>query len=169
MCESHCFGGIGNQITGDKRIFHSNVSHSDAVANGNRGKHDGRTACHCHAELYGIYDFVEIHMSRYDFVIGADNTNQRAFLFFFDQSQGVKQTAVRGVMHTRYYVFFWHTATSYQLLMSLSSSLQLYSLRISAPTTSEGCSLAFFLIALKCTCAPAADISRRKSLANVPS
>ena len=36
-----------------------------------------------------------------------------------------------------------------QLLISLSSSLQLYSLRISCPTISEGCSLASLRMALK--------------------
>src|SRR5699024_3160462 len=37
-----------------------------------------------------------------------------------------------------------------QLLISLSPSLQLYSLRSSAPTFSSGCSASLFLIALKC-------------------
>ena len=40
---------------------------------------------------------------------------------------------------------------------------------MSAPTISAGCSEAFFRMALKWTWAPALDISRRKSLAKVPS
>ena len=46
---------------------------------------------------------------------------------------------------------------------------KLYSLRISSPIFSEGCSAAFFLIAWKCTWRPAGDISSRNSLAKVPS
>ena len=55
------------------------------------------------------------------------------------------------------------SSSEYQLLISLFSSLQLYSLRISLPTFSDGCSEASFLIARKCACPPA-DISSRKIL-----
>ena len=58
MGESHCLGGISNQITGDEGIFHTRVSHSDTIANDNRGKHNGRTACHSNAELDGIFSIL---------------------------------------------------------------------------------------------------------------
>ena len=147
--QDHGLGGVGDQITGNEGVFHARVTHGDAVANGNGGKYNGRSPCHGDTDLDRFYDLVEIHVPGHDFIIGTDDANERTFLFFFCQTQGVKQTAVRGVVHARNNIFLRHNATSYQLLMSLSSSLQLYSLRISAPTTSEGCSLARFLMALK--------------------
>ena len=90
MGERHCLGRVSDEITGNKGVFHTHVSHGDAVANRNCGKYYGSTACHRHAELYGIYDLIEIHVSGDDLVIGADDTDQGAFLFFLGESQGVK-------------------------------------------------------------------------------
>ena len=125
VCQSHGLGGVGDQITGNQRILHSGMSHGNTVANGDGREDDGCTAGHGHTQLYGLHDLVQIHMSRNDFVVRADDADKGFCLFFLGQSQGMKQTAVGSIFYTVNYIFFRHKGTSDQLLMSLSSSLQL--------------------------------------------
>ena len=69
MRQCHCLGGIGDQITGYKRILHSRVYHCNSVTDGDRRKDDRCAACHCNAELDRFNKLVDVHMSRNDLVV----------------------------------------------------------------------------------------------------
>ena len=107
----HRFGGIGDQVTGDERVFHTRMPHCNPVANGDRGEHNRRTARHRHAELYRIANFIQIHMPRHDFVVRANDADERTGLFFVRQAKRVIQRSMRRVMKSVYYGFFNHNYT----------------------------------------------------------
>ena len=76
MSCSHTFGRICNQIPCYERIFHTNMAHSNTVTYSNSREDDWCAASHGNAHFYSINNFVNIHMSRYDFIIRTHNTNQ---------------------------------------------------------------------------------------------
>ena len=104
----HGLGGVGNQVTGDQRVFHALVAHGDAVADGDGGEHDGGAASHGNAQLHGIHDFVQVHVTGNNLVVGADHGNQGPLLFFLCQAQGVIQAAVGGVLGAVHDLVFHH-------------------------------------------------------------
>ena len=64
-------------------------------------------------------------MSGHDLVVGADDADQRAVLLLVRQAQGVEEAPVGGILNAVDDIFLTHSDPSDQLLMSLSSSLQL--------------------------------------------
>ena len=78
VSQRHGLGGIGNHVAGDKGIFHSPVSHGNAVADRNCGEHNGCASRHCHTQLHRLNNFVEIHVTRNNFIVGADYTDKRS-------------------------------------------------------------------------------------------
>ena len=97
MGANHRLGGVGNQVTGDQTVLHALVAHGNTVAHRNGREHNGRTACHGNTQLDGIDDFIQVHMSGDDLIIGADNANQRALLLLFGQSQSMVQTPMGSI------------------------------------------------------------------------
>ena len=75
MCHGHGFCGICNQVSGYQGIFHADVSHGNAVTDSNGREHYRGAACHGNTLFYGVYNLVQVHVARYDFVVGADNTD----------------------------------------------------------------------------------------------
>ena len=75
MCHCHCFCGICDQVSGDQRIFHSNVSHCNTVTYCDCREHNRCTACHCHTKLNCLCDLVKVHMTRYDFIVRTYDTS----------------------------------------------------------------------------------------------
>ena len=108
MSHSHTLGGIGNQVTGYQGVFHAHMPHGDAVADCDSRKYNRSTAAHGNAKLYGFYDFIQVHMSRYDLIIGTHDADQRLLHLFFCQAQRVKQTAVGRLLHTLFYCVTSH-------------------------------------------------------------
>lgn len=49
MCECHTLGGICDQISCDKRIFHPDMSHCNSIAHCDRREYNRHTACLCNA------------------------------------------------------------------------------------------------------------------------
>ena len=100
MCQSHTFGRIGNQISGDQRILHANVTHGNAVTDCDCREYDRRTASHGNASFYSFYDFVDVHVTRNNFVIRGNDSDQRPFHFFFGHAECMEKGTLRGFSHT---------------------------------------------------------------------
>ena len=58
MGDGHSLCGIRDQISGNKRIFHSDMSHGDTVADGDCRKYHRSSARHGYALFYSVYDFI---------------------------------------------------------------------------------------------------------------
>ena len=93
---SHALRGIRDQITGDEGIFHADMSHGDTVADSNRGEHDGHSACHCDTHLDRLGNFVQVHVSGDDLIIGTYDTDHRASSLFLGVAEGVEKAAMGG-------------------------------------------------------------------------
>ena len=111
MCHSHSLCRICNQISGNQRIFHAHMPHGNAVADCNGRKYHRSSPCHGNAQFHGIYDFIQVHMSRYDFIIRADNSHQRFFHFFLGDAQSMKQGPVRRLLHSFFYCVTSHLSS----------------------------------------------------------
>ena len=97
MGADHCLGGVGDDVAGNQRVLHAGVSHSDAVTDRNRREHDRSSSGHGDAEFYRLDDFVEVHVSRHNLIVGADDTDYRARQLLFGKSERVVQTPVRSI------------------------------------------------------------------------
>ena len=100
MRQRHALGGICDQITGHQGILHALVSHGDAVTDCDRRENHRCTASHGNAHLNGIDDLVDVHVSRYDLVVGGDNADQRTLHLFLGHSQCVEQGTLGCFVHT---------------------------------------------------------------------
>ena len=96
MGESQRFHGIGNQLPRGEGILHAHVAHGDAVTHANGRDQQRGAARHSHAGFGGFRNFVEVNMAGNDFVKRRNHADQRAFHFFFGQSQRVHQRTMRG-------------------------------------------------------------------------
>ena len=71
------------------------MAHGDTVTNGDGREYDRISACFQDAGLDGFGDFVKIHVTGNDFIIGGHNTDQRAVHVFFSHTQCIEERAVR--------------------------------------------------------------------------
>ena len=76
MRDCHGLRGIRNQVACDQRIFHANMPHRNPIAYGNRGKLHRSAASRADTRFYSLGNFVEIHMARNNFIVGADYPDQ---------------------------------------------------------------------------------------------
>jgi hypothetical protein len=72
------------------------VPHRDSVAHADYGKDDGRPAGHAHAVRRRARYVVKVQMARHYFAFRACYADQRPFKFFVNETQRLKQRAVRG-------------------------------------------------------------------------
>ena len=91
VCHRHGFCGICDQISGNKGIFHSDMSHCNTITYCNSRENDRCTTSHGNTLFYSCYYFIQIHMTWHDFVIGTYNTYQRTFHLFFCKAKSIKQ------------------------------------------------------------------------------
>ena len=75
MCQCHCLGRICDQISCYQRIFHTDMTHGNTVADCDRREYYRCTACHGNTLFYCIDDFIQVHMTRNDFIIRTYDTN----------------------------------------------------------------------------------------------
>ena len=108
MCKGHSLCRIRNEISRHKRIFHPRMSHSNSITYRNGREHNRCSSCHCHTHFYRIGNLIKIHMSRYNFIIRADDAHQRFFQFFVCKSKCVKKGSVRGLLHSFCYCITFH-------------------------------------------------------------
>ena len=76
------------------------MSHGDAVTDCDRRENHRCTASHGNAHLNGIDDLVDVHVSRYDLVVGGDDADQRTLHLFLGHSQCVEQGTLGCFVHT---------------------------------------------------------------------
>ena len=84
------------------------MAHGNTVTDGNGREDNGRTAGHGNAEADGFRNLIQVHVARDNFVVRADNADERTFQFLFGQSQCVVQGPMRGVVETIYDGVFDH-------------------------------------------------------------
>ena len=78
----HTLCGICDQFAGYQGIFHTDMSHGDTVTHSDGRKDDGGTTRHSHTKLYRFCDFIQIHMTRNDLIVGTNDSYQGFFHFF---------------------------------------------------------------------------------------
>ncbi len=100
MRQCHALGGICDQVTGHQGILHALVSHGDAVTDCDRRENYRCAAGHGNAHFNGIDDLVDVHVSRYDLVVGRDDADQRPLHLFLGHSQCVEQGTLGCFVYT---------------------------------------------------------------------
>ena len=100
MRHGHAFRAVADQISGHQGIFHADMSHGNAVTDGNGRKHEGRSARHCHSQLHSFNDLIQIHMSRNDLIVGAHNPDQRPLSLFLGDSERIEQASVGRLLYS---------------------------------------------------------------------
>ena len=108
MCKRHTFRGIGNQITRHQRIFHTDMSHRDSVADRDCRKYHRHAASLRNAKLYRVDNLIQIHVTGNNLVVGAHNTDHRLVHLLLGKSQRVKQTSMRCLLHPFFYIITLH-------------------------------------------------------------
>ncbi len=99
MRHRHAFRGIRNQVSRHEGIFHADMPHGNPVADRNRRKDDGHAARFRNAELHGLDNLVQIHMTGHDFIIGTDNPDHGLVHFFFRKTKSMKKASVGRLLH----------------------------------------------------------------------
>ena len=112
MCHCHTLGGIGDQVTGNEGIFHSDVPHGDTVTDCDGREHDRCSACHGNAHFYSLCNFIQVHVTRYDLIVGAYDSYERFFHLFFGQTQRTHQRTLRCLCDS-----FFYSITSHDLFL----------------------------------------------------
>ena len=90
VCPRKTLGRVRNQVSRDERVLHARVTHRNAVADRNRRHHDRHAASLCDAELHGIDNLVEVHVTRDNFVIGRDDADERLFHLLRGESKCIE-------------------------------------------------------------------------------
>ena len=50
------------------------MSHCNTVTDSDCREHDRSSSSHCHAKLYGLCDFIQVHVAWYDLIIGTNDS-----------------------------------------------------------------------------------------------
>ena len=111
MGHRHTFRAVTDQISRHQRIFHADVAHGYAVTDCNRRKHNGGSSRHRHSQLYGFHDFVQVHMSRNDLIIGTHDPDQGALPLFLRDAQCIEQASVRRLLYPCFYRITSHRSS----------------------------------------------------------
>ena len=90
MCLSHTLRGIGNQVSCHKGILHTDMPHGNAVTDCNSRKFHRKPTGFGNAHLHRLADFIQIDMSRNNFIIGAHHSDHRLLHLFLGVAQGIK-------------------------------------------------------------------------------
>ena len=115
MCQRHTFGGICDQITGNQGIFHADMTHSDTITDCDRRKYNRCSASHRYTQLHGIYNLVQVHVSRNNLIIRTYDTDERFVHLLFRHTECIKQRTVRCLLHPFSYCITFHLFVSFYL------------------------------------------------------
>ena len=113
MSQRHRLGRVGDQVAGDQRILHTDMSHRDAVTHRDCGDDDRGAARHRDAHLDRLRDLIEVHMTGDDLVPAGNNADQRALHLFSCISECVKQRTGRSRIRAFFYMVASHNACSF--------------------------------------------------------
>ena len=117
MGQSHTLRGIRNQIPRDKRVFHPHMAHGDSVTDRYGAKNHRHAARLGYSKLYSLHNFIKIHMSRHNLIVGAYNAHHGLFHFLPGKSKGIEQASVGSLLHTALNMITSHFLTpSYRFL-----------------------------------------------------
>ena len=94
------------------------MSHGNTVTYSNGGEYHRHTSGHGYAHFYSFGDLIQIHVSGYDLIEGADDTDHGASSLFFGKSQGIEQTSVGCLGSSCLYRITSHIFVSLSLLYS---------------------------------------------------
>ena len=108
VSHGHGFHTVCDQLSAWETVFHADMAHSDAVADADRRYFDRCTASHADAGLYGFSYFIQVHMTRYDFTLSGNDTDQRPFQLFLRISHRVEQTPHRSTFYALGYFITSH-------------------------------------------------------------
>ncbi len=97
MSQCHSLGAVGDKVAGDEGILHTPMTHGNAVADCDSGEHYRRAARHCNAQLNGVHNLVDVHMSRDYLVVGAYNSYHGAGYLLVCKTQRMIKRAVGSV------------------------------------------------------------------------
>ena len=76
------------------------MAHGNTVTYGNGREDNGRAARFCDTHLNRFGNFVEVHVARDNFIVRADNTDERFAELLFCQAECVVKGAVRSIVKT---------------------------------------------------------------------
>ena len=124
MCHRHTLGAVADQVSGYEGIFHADMSHRDTIADCDCREYNRGTSSHRNAELDRFCNFIQVHMSGHDFVIGVYNTDQRSVLFLLCHAQSIHQTSVGCLLDAFCYIITSHLFVPHILLSKIKSALQ---------------------------------------------
>ena len=117
MRHCHCLCGIRNQVSGNQGILHSDMSHGNSVADCDCRKYNRSSPRHGHALFYRVHDFIQIHVARYNLIIGTDNSHQWAVHLFLCHAKGMKQRTVRSLLCSLCHCITSHNLTPVLLIL----------------------------------------------------
>ena len=109
----HALGGVGDQVPGDQRILHADVSHGNAVTYSNGREHNRCAAGHGNAQLDRLGDLVQVHVAGNDLIIRTYDTDQRPFPLLFGVTKRVEQASCRCLRDTVFYRITLHDLPLY--------------------------------------------------------
>ena len=109
MRHCQCFRGVSNQISCHEGVFHTDMSHGDSVTDRDCGNHNRSAARHGNAHLDRFCNLIQIHVPRYNFIVGADHADERSFQFLLRHAQRIEQGAVGCLLNS-----FFHCITSHK-------------------------------------------------------
>ena len=75
------------------------MTHRDTVTNSDGGEHDRCAAGGADARFDSFDDLIDIHMTGNDFVMGADDADERTAHFFLCQTESEEKTSVGRAVH----------------------------------------------------------------------
>ena len=104
MSHSHCFNAVSDELTACQTVFHTDVSHSDAVAHTDGRNLDRSSSCHSYTGLDSFSHLIEVHMSRNNFTLGGNHTDKRTFKFFLCITHRIEKASHRSFFHTLGYL-----------------------------------------------------------------
>ena len=108
MGQSHTLGGVGDQISRHQGILHSHMAHGDTVADRDGRKYHRDAPRLGNTHLYGVDNLIQVHMSRHDLIVGTHDSHHGFLHLFLGKSKGVKQAAVRRLLHAAFYIVTSH-------------------------------------------------------------
>ena len=100
MCLCQCLNRVRNQLTGRQRILHTQMTHGNAITYTDCRYQNRGTASHADTGLNCCCNLVQIDMTRNDFAVSGNHTDNRLTHFFFGQTAGTQQGTVRNTFHT---------------------------------------------------------------------
>ena len=90
MRQRHTFRRVGDQIPCHQGILHADMPHSNTVADCNSRKYNRHAAGFSHTQSHRVHNFIQIHMSGHNLVVGADDAHHRLLHLLLGKPKGIK-------------------------------------------------------------------------------